>query len=66
MSDLKPCPFCGSENIDMDINHFIRRGAAFFMKCENCDSRGPWIYFDSFCEDKDKKNQCIEVWNERK
>jgi hypothetical protein len=36
--ELKPCPFCGSDNKDIkNIKH--RRSD---VKCYNCRARGPW------------------------
>ena len=32
---LKPCPFCGSDNLD------IERGALHYVKCKDCITLGP-------------------------
>ena len=39
--DLKPCPFCGSS--DVDLYHFERVLAQHVcVKCEHCQTEGPW------------------------
>jgi len=50
MSDLKPCPFCGSKNV-------ILRGieSNFWLKCVNCGTDGP------LCNEKSAKKE----WNNR-
>lgn len=63
--EIKRCPFCGNDDIQLDFTHFSKRGTVFFMECEDCECRGPWLHFDSLCEDDEKKKQCIEVWNKR-
>lgn len=65
MTKINPCPFCGSENINMDHTHFSRQGTVFFMECYECESRGPCVHFDSYIDDHQKIEKCIELWNKR-
>ena len=41
--DLKPCPFCGSEDLTMDYkdvsSHDIYTDFRYFVKCEVCGCR---------------------------
>lgn len=38
---LKPCPFCGSDNIGMNIEQrSANQCSHFFMVCRNCGSKG--------------------------
>lgn len=53
MFDLKPCPFCGSENAKLDNDYLPKY---FVPKCKDCGlSHG---LFDSY-------KQAIEAWNYR-
>lgn len=51
--ELKPCPFCGSENvnIDADIDDYW-----YWVYCQECETRGPisTVGLDA-----------IEAWNRR-
>lgn len=60
MTDLKPCPFCGSVFIYIDKCE-KKHGKAFFYYCENCDARGPWIYAEEV-----NKEHARQAWNDRK
>ena len=50
---LKPCPFCGSENIIIEEGPI---SGGFCATCNSCFALGPW----SSCED-----EAIKTWNER-
>lgn len=68
MDKLKPCPFCGSNDIGLikrfDENHVFRKGEwkiqtqsdRYQIKCRNCPCG---TYFAFFVED------AIEAWNRR-
>jgi Lar family restriction alleviation protein len=38
MSELKPCPFCGSHNVGEFKNHFPGEGEFYGVCCGNCDA----------------------------
>ena len=48
---VEPCPFCGSENIEID-----EAGIAYVVFCVACEAQGPVA-----SEIKD----AVEKWNER-
>jgi Lar family restriction alleviation protein len=56
--ELKPCPFCGSTEINKTDN-----GHEEWLQCENCGAGGPWIeppdghYFTG--------NELADQWNTR-
>ena len=51
-NEIKPCPFCGDENIDTwDI-----RQEKYFCYCENCGCQGPT---------GKTEQEAIEAWNRR-
>jgi Lar family restriction alleviation protein len=52
MADLKPCPFCGSTELDIDINDADN----YFVYCLNCGASG---------RDERKLEKAKEVWNRR-
>lgn len=44
MSDNKPCPFCGSTEIEMVSNFFSATDGEMdsqWMRCRNCNACGP-------------------------
>jgi len=53
--DLKPCPFCGSENVWIDRKNWE---PYLVLVCgnENCSANGPWDLGQS---------GAVERWNER-
>ena len=52
MAELKPCPFCGSTELDIDINNANN----YFVYCLNCGASG---------RDERKFEKAKEVWNRR-
>ena len=58
MIELKPCPFCGSE--DVDGGEFLPFGIPSvvpMVACDNCGCRGPFAATEE---------EAIEKWNDRK
>ena len=55
MIELKPCPFCGSENLTLlkPIPGF----ATSFVRCNSCRAFGP---------DSDNTDQAAKAWNNRR
>jgi Lar family restriction alleviation protein len=57
--DLKPCPFCGGTNTEID-GKFTDNGSAFWVCCNDCNGRGPALY-----KKGDMKIPAMESWNQR-
>jgi len=53
MSEIKSCPFCGSEVNEKDC---IEEWYGWSVVCDYCDSSGA---------NRDKKEDAIKVWNQR-
>lgn len=60
MIELKPCPFCGSDEIDFQWGTTDREGTPLNAYCFNCGVSGPWIYTTS-----DTEFKAVEAWNKR-
>ena len=60
MTELKPCPFCGSE--DAQVKLYSEKGVRFwYVSCENCE-----ISLDPmFWNDNQTKEEAIAKWNRR-
>lgn len=78
MINLKPCPFCGSTNLDYSIKikgHFeIYYHAVIY--CKNCRTYGPRVITqkvkhadytgrDAIETDIEYKEKAIQAWNKR-
>lgn len=58
MNELKPCPFCGSK--DVEVTAFLPFGYPGISKvvtCDNCGCQGPL---------SSTETEAIEKWNDRK
>lgn len=53
MTELKPCPFCGSSDIEINLGY---EEAYYQIDCESCDLRA--FFFD-------EKKESIKKWNTR-
>ena len=51
MADLKPCPFCGYDNVILEWEDDVCR-----IRCKNCWTRGPWEF---------ESERAKEAWNRR-
>ena len=52
MSDLKPCPFCGSKSWEFRIlDCEDREGTPCAYFCEACGAQSPWVYCRKSGED---------------
>ena len=49
--EIKPCPFCGSEDVEVFPNY-----GHYFAACCDCGSEGP---------NKERKEEAIRKWNQR-
>lgn len=60
---IKPCPFCGSTDIDYGkcLTNKTRTGKEFFVKCENCGTEVN-VSYNTF----DETNLALEMWNNAK
>ncbi len=55
MSELKPCPFCGSEHLIFDEGYI-----GGMINCKRCDAAGPWVQVTENIEE-----EAIRRWNTR-
>ena len=55
---LKPCPFCGGEDVDLLENIEIQGVKVCFVNCKSCQANGT-MYLTS------KKREAIAAWNRR-
>lgn len=51
MSELKPCPFCGGEQVTTKKGKYM-----WWCKCEKCNAESGV---------RSKKEEAIEAWNRR-
>ena len=59
---IKPCPFCGGEDIERQIVDMRdREGVPICMSCPSCGASGPWSYADH----EDHIETAIDDWNTR-
>lgn len=67
--ELKPCPFCGWENIriiESEKENPPLGGSKYtYCWCRVCGTRGPWAYSVDDSEEVFAE-KCIKRWNERK
>ena len=57
MTELEPCPFCGSHGDNIYVDEFWERyEEPYFVKCNRCRACGPYA---------GTKEKAIENWNRR-
>ena len=61
MSELKPCPFCGTKYVGVLKGRRVSGVNIYKVRCENtqCDVMPETIWFD------DEEQKAIEAWNRR-
>lgn len=61
MSDLKPCPFCGSEDVDL-VRLFLGTSA---VRCNRCDA--DVVFYSTVTLDVglEQDEAVSELWNRR-
>ena len=66
MTEIKPCPFCGSNKVKVIGNDYFMR-----VVCDNCEVAGPLIKlydirpFRIIKTKRAGKKEAIEIWNDR-
>lgn len=55
--DLKPCPFCGSEDVSVDT--MLATG---YVRCKTCQAFGPTVCSKT---NKEAVEEAIKLWNKR-
>ncbi|KOP31745.1 hypothetical protein AFK69_19250 [Xenorhabdus sp. GDc328] len=61
---LKPCPFCGGENLGVDHEYDeSHEPYDSWVTCFGCDSTGSISYYNK--NKDDAVNNAIELWNKR-
>ena len=53
---LKPCPFCGSKRLVVELDELSSLVMAFYVSCKNCLMQGPM---------SDDDEIAIDLWNRR-
>ena len=57
MSELKQCPFCGSDKVNVIKHEYNNLSDSFGVRCFNCKTQS----YQSF----DSEKEAIEAWNRR-
>lgn len=64
---IKPCPFCGSTELEVGTSTEDREGIPAHIYCADCGCCGPWDYVkDSSVLDNIEAVVQITEWNNRK
>ena len=68
---LKPCPFCGSNDLNVQHSTEDREGVPANVICHDCGCAGPWTYLkrdliEQFWDDFAFPTKLVKLWNERK
>lgn len=53
------------EDLDLNHQHWTKSGTVYFIGCNVCGAQGPWLYFDTYVTNEEKKKQCAKKWNDR-
>ena len=54
--DLRPCPFCDSDDVRLVVDDCRSCAAGIYAKCWCCEARGP---------DRDTKTEAADAWDAR-
>lgn len=60
MGELKPCPFCGSDKVKINI-----RTNNGWVECQECNSKGKYIVISQAMIKEIIKERAINAWNKR-
>ena len=55
MNELKPCPFCGENDPEIEHMEGTILHPAYVVKCGHCGAQAPWS----------DKGDHVEKWNQR-
>ena len=58
--DHKPCPFCGSENIELQDYEYV-----VLVKCWDCFAEGPQVLREDFQGLGEAEAEAWRQWDER-
>jgi len=69
--DIKPCPFCGGNELTVQHSTEDREGIPANILCQDCGCAGPWVYLrpevlESASNADRFPVRLIKLWNERK
>jgi Lar family restriction alleviation protein len=59
MDKLKPCPFCGSDDVILRIRE------AAWVECNACHGKGAFVTFSREMIQKACGEKAVELWNRR-
>lgn len=62
--ELKPCPFCGNEDIRMQVDNILGDDCRIFAVCMGCGARTKGLITQGLPMDEDS-DKVIERWNRR-
>lgn len=64
MTELKPCPFCGSKDIKFAVFDAEDGGTIACMMCKICEACGPTV--DTRPDEGEAEyNDAVSAWNKR-
>jgi len=58
---MEKCPFCGSEDLDLQRGTKDREGFPVAVLCCDCGATGPWVYE----KDASSVSAAEKAWNSR-
>lgn len=61
--NLLPCPFCGSDDVSLELEEEYYRG--YSVDCNNCEANGPFNYFDRESDKSIARLFSVLNWNKR-
>jgi formate dehydrogenase maturation protein FdhE len=63
---MKPCPFCGSNDIDpVIIDQKDMEGTPVALSCSDCGAQGPWSYVQDNLVECKEYICAITKWDNR-
>lgn len=65
MNDVKPCPFCGCDNIRIGWDVKNIKHVTYYAYCSKCNAKGPTSVQHGFDFWEKYKGTAIADWNKR-